>query len=92
MPTLLAMNFGRGEPEALEKQGPKNRRKKSPSKFAEKFAGNFPKMRQANLKPQIRSAEPRDQQIAASTAEKWAKLVHSAEDPRKLLLRKPAPA
>ena len=34
--------------ETLEKQGRKNRgKKKSPSKFAEKFTGNFPKLRQA---------------------------------------------
>ena len=58
-----------------------------------KFAGNFPKNRQAKIKtsPPIRSAEPRDQQIAAGTAEKRAIVVHSAEDPRKVLFRKPAP-
>ena len=57
MPTILDVNFGRefyGWPEALEKTRPKN----SPSKFVEKFAGNFPKIRRAKIKnsPQIRSA------------------------------------
>ena len=39
------------------------RRENSPSKFAEKFAGNFPKVRQAKIEnlPEIRCAEPRDQ-------------------------------
>ena len=39
--------------------------KNSPSKFAEKFAGKFPKIRQAKIKnsPQIRAAEPRAQKI-----------------------------
>ena len=44
MPTILGVNFGRdlfGGPETMEKQGRKFRRKISPSKFAEKFAGNF---------------------------------------------------
>ena len=46
MPTILDVNFGReifGWPESLEKQGQKIRCRNSPSKFAEKFAGNFPK-------------------------------------------------
>ena len=48
MPTILGVNFGReffGWPEALEKQGRKIRYQNSPSEFAEKFAGNFPKIR-----------------------------------------------
>ena len=66
MPTILDVNFGReffGWPETLEKQGRKIRYQNSPSKFAEKFAGHFPKIRQAKIKisPQIRSAEPRAQ-------------------------------
>ena len=57
MPTILDVNFGRkffGWPETLEKQGYQN----SLSKFAEKFAGNFPKVRRTKIKnsPQIRSA------------------------------------
>ena len=94
-------NFGRefrprifgGGPEALNKQG-KNHGNNLPSKFAEKFAGNFPKICQGKIKnsPQIRSAEPWDQRIAAATAEKRAALVHSAEASRKLLFSKPAPA
>ena len=45
-------------PEALGKQGWKFRYQNSPSKFAEKFAGNFPKIRRTKIKnsPQIRSA------------------------------------
>ena len=50
-----------GGPDALEKQGRKLcSNKKSPSKFAYKFAGNFPKSCQGKKSPQIRSAEPRD--------------------------------
>ena len=61
MPTILDVNFGReffGWSEALEKQGRKIRYQNSPSKFAEKFAGNFPKIRRTKIKnsPQIRSA------------------------------------
>ena len=63
MPTILHVNFGReffGWPEALEKQGRKIRYQNSPSKFAEKFAGDFPKFRWAQIKKsphwQIRSA------------------------------------
>ena len=43
----------------------KARPKNSLSKFAEKFAGNFPKVRRAKIKnsPQIRSAYRRDQMI-----------------------------
>ena len=69
MPTILSGNFGCeffGGPETLEKQGRKIRRKKEmSSKFAEKFAGNFPKIRQAQIKKstQIHSAEPRDQSL-----------------------------
>ena len=39
--------------------------KSLPSKFVEKFASNFPKIRQAKIRnsPQIRSAEPRDQEL-----------------------------
>ena len=66
------MNFGRecswggGPPGGGWNPGkprPRNSRKKMPSKFAEKSAGNFPKIRQAKIKksPQIRSAEPRHQ-------------------------------
>ena len=48
MPTILDVNFGRdfflGWPENLEKQGRKTRYQNSPSKFAENFAGNFPKI------------------------------------------------
>ena len=56
-----ADNSGReffGGPENLEKQGRKIRYRDSPSKFAEKFAGNFPKIRRTKIKnsPQIRSA------------------------------------
>ena len=45
----------------LEKQGRKKRGKCLPSKFAEKFAGNFPKVLWTKIKksPQIRSAESR---------------------------------
>ena len=39
---------------------------------------------------QMRSPEPRDQQIAGATSEKRAILVHLAEDPLELLFRKPA--
>ena len=61
MPTILDVNFGReffGWPETLEKQGRKIRYQNSPSKFAEKFTGNFPKIRRTKIKnsPQIRSA------------------------------------
>ena len=61
MPTILDVNFGReffGWPETLEKQGRKIRYRNSPSKFAEKFASNFLKIRRAKTKtsPQIRSA------------------------------------
>ena len=61
MPTSLGVNFGRElleGPETLEKQGRKIRRNISPSKFTEKFAGNFRKIRRAKTKksPQIRSA------------------------------------
>ena len=64
MPTILGVNFGRefffwgGGPETLEKQGRKIRRIISPSKFAENFAGNIPKICRAKIKnsPQIRSA------------------------------------
>ena len=48
MPTILDVNFGReffGWPETLEKQGRKIRYENLPSKFAERFAGNFPKSR-----------------------------------------------
>ena len=68
MPTILDVNFGReifGWPESLEKQGQKIRYRSSPSKFAEKFAGNLPKVRRAKIKnsPQIRSAYRRDQEL-----------------------------
>ena len=45
MPTVLGVNFGRacfGGPEALEKQGRKNRGRHLLKIFAEKLAGNFP--------------------------------------------------
>ena len=47
------------------KQGRKIRYQNSLSEFAEKFAGTFPKIHQAKIKksPQIRSAEPRAQQL-----------------------------
>ena len=43
--------------ETLKKQGRKIRHQSSPSKFAEKFTGNVPKIRQAKIKisPQIKS-------------------------------------
>ena len=50
MLTILDVNFGReffGGPETLEKQGRKIRYQNSPSKFAEKFAGDFPKFEDA---------------------------------------------
>ena len=64
-----ADNFERefcGVPETLEKQGRKIRWKNSPSKFAERFAGNFPKHRHAKVinSPPICSAEPRDQRMS----------------------------
>ena len=46
MPTILGVNFGCeffGGPEILKKNGQKICGNNSPSKFAEKFAGNFPK-------------------------------------------------
>ena len=67
MPTILGINFGReffrGAWNPGKKQGRKNRGKKSPSKFAEKFAGNFPNIRRTKIKnsPHIRSAQPRAQ-------------------------------
>ena len=66
------VNFGRefsGGPETLEKQGPKNRYQNSQSKFAERFAGNFPKIRLTKIRnsAQIRSAEPQAQILAAPT-------------------------
>ena len=45
MPTILDVNFECEFfrwPETLEKQGQKIRYQNLPSKFAEKFAGNFP--------------------------------------------------
>ena len=45
MPTILDVNFGRecfGWPETPEKRGRKICYQNLPSKFAEKFAGNFP--------------------------------------------------
>ena len=59
MPTILDVNFGReffGWPEALEKQGRKIRYQNSPSKFAEKFAGKFPKIRRTKIKIHPKSA------------------------------------
>ena len=61
MPTILDVNFVReffGWPETLEKQGRKIRYQNSTSKLAEKFAGNFPKIRRTKIQksPQIRSA------------------------------------
>ena len=53
MPTILGVNFGLeffGGPETLEKQGRKINGKKSPSKSAEKFAGNFPRICRAKIK------------------------------------------
>ena len=65
MPTVLGVRFGReffiGGAEALQKQGQKNSREKfrnSLAEFAEKFAGNFPTIRQNKIEnsTQIRSA------------------------------------
>ena len=60
MLTILGVNFGRkfwGEVEILEKkQGRKIRGKMLPSKFAEKFAGNFPKARRTKVKNHTKSA------------------------------------
>ena len=53
MLTILDLNFGReffGWPETLEKQGRKIRYQNLPSKFAEKFAGKFPKIRRTKNK------------------------------------------
>ena len=53
MPTILDVKFGReffGWAQTLEKQGRKIRYQNSPSKFAEKFAGNLPKLRRAKIK------------------------------------------
>ena len=50
MPTILDVNFGReffGGLKAMEKQGRKIRYRNSPSKFAGKFAGDCPQIRQA---------------------------------------------
>ena len=59
MPTSLGVNFGReffGAPETLEKQGRNIHYQNSPSKFAEKFAGNFPTIRRTKLKIHPKSA------------------------------------
>ena len=59
MPTILDVNFGReffGWPETLEKQGRKIRHLNSPSKFAENFVGNFPKIRRTKIKIHPNSA------------------------------------
>ena len=63
MPTILGVNFFGGL-KSLRK-GRKIRRKYSPSKFAENFAGYFPKIRRTKIKiqPQIRSAEPQDREF-----------------------------
>ena len=66
MPTSLGANLGReffGGLKPWKKARPKISRSNPLPKFADKFAGNFPKIRWAKLKnsPQIRSAEPRDQ-------------------------------
>ena len=53
MPTILGVNFGREfleGPEILEKQGRKVRHLNSLSKFAEKFAGDFPEIHRAKIK------------------------------------------
>ena len=62
MPTSLGVIFFWGGAEALLKQGRQIRYRNSLSKFAEKFAGTFPKNSQAKIKnsPQIRSAELRE--------------------------------
>ena len=52
---ILGVNFF-GWPETLEKQGRKIRYQNSPSKFAEKFAGNFPKIRRTPKKNHPKSA------------------------------------
>ena len=61
MLTILDVNLGCelfGWPETMDKEGRKIRYQNSPSKFAEKFAGNFPKIRRTKIKnsPQFRSA------------------------------------
>ena len=60
MPTSWGVNFGGVGPETWKTRPNNSRGKFSPSKLREKFAGNFPKIRQAKLKksPQI-SAAPR---------------------------------
>ena len=75
MPTILDVNFGRefiGWPETLEKnKAEKFAIKNSPSKFAEKFVGDFPKIRRTKIKnsPQIRSASRRDQNFGGMVHE-----------------------
>ena len=61
MSTSLGVNFWG----ALEKYGQQNLGQILPEKCDEKFAGNFPKIRWTKSKnsPQIRSAEPQDQQF-----------------------------
>ena len=53
MPTILGVNLGRelvGGGLKPWKNKAEIRGKKSPSEFAEKFAGNVPKIRQAQIK------------------------------------------
>ena len=81
MPTILGVNCGReffwggGGPEILEKQGRKLRGNNLPSKFAEKFAGYYPKIRHAKIKksPQIRSAEPQAQELRPACTQRYFK-------------------
>ena len=70
MPTILGVNFGRdllsgGGLKTWKNKAEKTRGKISPSNFAEKFAGDLPKIRRTKRKksPQIRSAEPRAPKI-----------------------------
>ena len=67
--------FGGGGLKPWKKTGRKICRKKSPSEFAEKFAGNFPKIRQARIKnsPRIRSAEPWAQDLASREPNRYGR-------------------
>ena len=64
----FGMNFSWG-PETLEKQGRKIRGKNLLEEFAEKFALNFPEIRETKIANslQLRSAGPRDQEIGGES-------------------------
>ena len=72
IPTILGVNFGgefwRGAPENWRNTA-QNFAGSIAEEFAEKFAGNSPKVRQTELKnsTQICSAEPRDQHLQNGT-------------------------